>query len=273
MQESAPPASNNSVAQIHFLSGGSYDETIAILVEFSGFVLSEAQKPEPLDQEKLGKMLNVYIGNCLKKAAPAGVEAPSGTTCQHLYIKGDNSGKMCGKPAKFKGLEGLPKCSSHKSSKPGKQSTDAVAASSAAAASQSFSYAANQGKGKTDPQSLTTIQQSIAERSEPAGLALHKAPDGRIYNPATKIVFEERADGFVAIGVMDGPVTAKLSTMEAGVCYGNSWKWDPTMVEDDYAKNSGHPLIISSDHPLIAGRDTSLITKKIESVVSNSNNT
>lgn len=273
MQDASPPATatSNSVASIHYLEPKNYDEALSILVEFSGFILSEALKPEPLDQTKLGNMLNIYISNCLRKGPPAGTEAPTGASCQHLYIKGENSGKLCGKPAKFKGVEGLPKCSSHKTSKPGKQSTSAEAAASAASTGQTFSYAANQGKGKTDPQTLTTIQQSIVEHTGPSELSLARAPDGRLYNHATGIVFEIRPEGFVAVGVMDGPVTSKLSVMEANVCYGNKWKWDPACVEDDYARDTGHPLIISADHPLIAGRDGSLINKKIESVSANSN--
>lgn len=266
---------NTGVAQLHFFDGRNYTEVTKCLVEFAGFVLAEAQKPEPLSQDKIGGMLSLYINNCLRQGPAAGEEAPAGASCKHIYVKGDNGGKECGKPAKFRGVEGLPKCSTHKTSKPSKDSTNAASGNAAAttsgAAGQTFSYAANQGKGKTAPQTLTSIQQTLAEQTGPVQLQLAQAPDGRIYNPSTNIVFEQRQEGWVAIGVMDGPITAKLSAMEAHVCFGNQWKWDERCVEDAAAKSMGHPLLLQADHPLIAGRDSSLMNKKIESVTFNAN--
>lgn len=266
----APPPASAGTAQIHYFDGRNYDEVIAVLVEMLGFVMAEAQNPEPLTQEKLGNMLNVYVSNCLRKGPSAEEQAPTGATCQHVYIKGAKANEKCGKTAKHRGVDGLPKCSGHKNSKPTKDaSTPGLAGPTpSGAAGQTFSYSANQGKGKIAPQTLTTIQTSITEQTSPAQLQLAQNPDGRIYNPATNIVFQERAEGWIAIGVMDGADTVKLSAMEAHVCYGNQWKWDPACVADDAAKAMSHPLMIGSDHPLV-NNQSSLINSKIDSVVAN----
>lgn len=265
--------SNPGMAQKHFLDGRNYDEMVAILAEYSGFVLSEASKPEPLTADKVKNMFVIYVNNCLQKGPAEGEKAPSGSTCEHVYTKGNASGKKCGKPAKQKGVDGLPKCSSHKNSKPQKDS-GVTSTISAGAASQTFSYAENKGKGKTAPQSLTTIRSAIADQTEPSKLELAQEPDGgRVYNPATNIVFEQRpVEGWIAVGVIDGPNTSKLTVMETHVCFGNRWKWDPTKVEDEAASSFGHPLMIGSNHPLVSvSSDDLLISKKIENIKNNNN--
>ena len=257
---------SNGMAKIHYLDGRNYDEIIGILIEFSGFVYGELQKPEPLDQTKLGAMLTAYIHNCLKKGPPAEEQAPTGATCQHLFIKGDKSGEICNKTAKFKGVDGLPKCSTHKTSKPSKASTSAP--TTTGPAGQTFSYAAQAGRGKVTAQTLTTIQATIAEQATPSQIALERAPDGRLYNPQTNLVFEQRPDGLTAVGVMNGPSTTKLSVMDAHVCWGNQWKWDPNCVDDAAAKSAGHPLVVGEGHPLVSA-GTGVMNQKIASIMNN----
>lgn len=257
-------------AQIHILENKAYDETLAILTEYTGFVFGEAQKPEPLTQEKLGTMLAVFVQYCMRRGVPPNSAAPPGSTCQHRYTKTDKAGQFCGAQAKGLGVEGLPKCRPHIASKPSKQTTDPTMAGGAGAAAQTFSYSAQQGKGRIAPQSLTTIQAAIREQSEAAKLELEQAPDGRIFNRATNFVFEQREGQWYAIGVIDGPKTNKLTAIDTHVCFGNQWKWDPTCVEDQNAKALGHPLVIGAGHPLLAGSDqNNLIARKIESVVAN----
>jgi len=266
------PAAN--YAQIHYLDHRTYDEVFQILTEYTGFVFGEAQKPEPLSSDKLGLMLTIFSQNCLKKGVPPDAAAPSGAKCMHKFTRGKDgkAGTYCGDTAKYKGIEGLPKCSSHKNSKPSKDSTDPVAMGAGANA-QTFSYSAHQGKGKIAPQSLTSIQASIREQTEPAKLSLEKAPgdDARIFNRETGLVFEQREGGtWVAVGIMQGPITAKLTTMEVHVCYGNQWAWDQTCVDDPNAKDLGHPLVAGHDHPLLAGAETTaLVANKIRNIQAN----
>lgn len=262
--------SSGAVAQIHILDNKSYDETLAILTEYTGFIYGEAQKPEPLTHDKLGMMLAVFVQHCLRKGVPANTQAPAGSTCQHRFTKTDKAGQFCGAQAKHVGVEGLPKCSSHKASKPSKQVTDPTMAGGAGAAAQTFSYSAQQGKGRIAPQSLTTIQAAIREQTEAAKLDIEQAQDGRYFNRATNFVFDNRDGQWIAVGVMNGPQTTRLSAIDTHVCFGNQWKWDPNCVDDPAARALGHPLVIGSNHPLLAGSDqNNLIARKIESVVAN----
>lgn len=276
MSEAPPPeqASNGApaagYAQIHFLDNKNYDEMVRILAEYTGFVFSEAQKPEPLTQEKLSLMLSIYIQNCLRKGVPPDAAAPAGAKCQHRYVKKDKEGQICGASAKYVGVEGLPKCSSHKASKPAKAATDPTAVAGGGAAAQTFSYSNHQGKGKVAPQGLTAIQASIREQTEPPQISLDKLADGRFYNRATNIQFENREGKWIAMGVVNGPVTNKLTVTDVHVCYGNNWAWDPACVEDPAAAQLGHPLVAGADHPLLAGsNNNALMAKKIESVINN----
>lgn len=261
-QQGYAQAPSNGVASIHYFDGRNYDEVVRILVEYSGFIFGEFH----VDQDKLGVMLNTYINNCVRKGPPAEEQAPTGATCQHLFIKGDKNGEVCGKTAKFKGVDGLPKCSTHKTSKPSKASTSA--SSVTGPAGQTFSYAANAGRGKTAPQSLTTIQATIAEQAAPSQINLERAPDGRLYNPQTNLVFEQRAEGLIAVGVMNGPITTKLSVMDAHVCWGNQWRWDASCVDDQAAANAGHPLVVGEGHPLVSA-GSGVMNQKIASIMNN----
>ena len=266
----------DTVAQIHHFEPRAYEECVKALTEFSGFVLSQAVGPEPITQEKLGRMLKVYLDNCVRKGPGEGTEPPPGSVCQHVFIKGGNAGNICGKNAKFTGVEGLPKCSSHKKSRPSKKKS-ITNSPSADAAGNTFSYAANVGKGKTIPQSLTTIQAAIAQQEEPAKLILEQTADGRYFHEGSNIQFEIRKDdqgnelGWVAIGVIDGSSTRLLSEMDVYVCYGNHWKWDKDRVEKEVSASKENTILVGNDHPLIQNTH-GLVQKKIESIVANSNN-
>lgn len=257
--------------QLHHFEVGTYNEVVKILSEFSGFVIGELQKPEPMTHIKIAQMLQLYVEHCLRKGPVAGEEtvAPTGTTCRHHFIKGLREGQDCGKPAKCMGVDNLPKCATHKKSKPAKIGLTGAEAAEPGAAGQTFSYAANASKGKTAPQNLTSIQAAIAEQTEPATLNLLQAPDGRTYHQDSGIVFEQRNGNWTAIGVMDGEVTRKLTVMDTYVCFGNMWKWDPSCIDDEGAKNQGHSFIVEGEHSLITSSD-GIIQKKIDSVFSNS---
>jgi len=263
------------VAQVHYFEPGPYAEVINVLQEFAGFVLGEVAKPEPLDQNKLGNMLNVYIQNCLRKGPQPGQEAPTGSTCQHAFIKGSKEGQICGKPANYVGVDGRPKCSTHKTSRPAKGNiSEAGAIASGAASGQTFSYSANAGKGKTVPQSLTSIQQAISEQAGPGSLTLFQTADGKFFHKDSGIVFENRPnEGWIAVGVLNGNNVDKLSANETYVCYGNKWRWDPACVVDPAAVKHGHSLVIGAgaSHPLVQGNNA-LVQQKIHSVTSNMNN-
>jgi hypothetical protein len=257
-------------AQIHILENKVYDEAVSILTEYTGFIFTEVQKPEPMSQEKLGTMLAVFVQHCMQRGVPVDSKAPAGATCKHRYVKTDKAGQECGAPAKFLGIDNLPKCSSHKASKPSKQSTDPTQVGGAGVAAQTFSYSAQKGQGRIAPQALTTVQAAIREQTEAAKLELEQAPDGRVFNRATNFVFEQRDNQWIAVGVINGPQTNKLTAIDTHVCFGNQWKWDPNSVEDPNAKTLGHPLVIGANHPLVAGSEqTNLIARKIESVVAN----
>jgi hypothetical protein len=277
--QAAPPQQqpqNNGMAQLHYLDKRNYDEAVAMLVEYTGFVLAEAQKGESFTQAKLGTMLNIYVNNCLRLGPGAEEQAPAGATCEHVFIKGANPGSMCGKPAKSRGVDGLPKCSAHKSSKSTKPTSSGNSGPTpSGAAGQSFSYSANQGKGKIAPQSLTTIQAAIAEHTTPTKIELSQLPDGRVYERATNFVFEQRildqTPCWVVIGVLEGVQnpTRKLTATDVHVCWGNQWKWDPACVDDASAQAAAHPLIIGTDHPLV-NNQSSLLATKVNSIAKNS---
>ena len=133
---------------------------------------------------------------------------------------------------------------------------------------RSFSYSANATKGKTVPQTLTSIQQAIQDQAGPAALTLIQAPDGRYYHKDSGLVFIQREnEGWIAVGVMDGPNTAKLTANETYVCYGNRWRWDQSCVEDAAAQAMGHSLVIGTgeSHPLVQNGGT-VVAKKLESI-------
>lgn len=272
--QSAPQ--QTATAQVFYLDPTAYDRTLAILVQYTGFVWSELQKPEPITYEKIGVMLGTYLQSCMVKGMAPEEQPMAGGKCTYTYIKGDKNGQLCGKSAKFRGIDGQPKCSAHKNSAGKKSSNEASGPAPSGAAGQVFSYSASQAKGKTAPQSLVSIQASIQRQTEPAQLTLAQAPhpDNRVYNPQTNIVFEQRQDGeqlnWVAVGVLEGPVTAKLKQEDLAVCYGNSWKWDTNCVDDETARSMAHPLVISPENPLVPNPEAvSAISTKIQSVLQN----
>lgn len=264
----------SSLKTIYYFERRTYDECITTLIGFSSCILGYVQDNpgQMIDREKLGQVLNVFINNCMR-VGPSEVDqkVPDGSNCEHLYSKGKVQGTKCGKPAKFIGIDGLPKCSSHKTSKAAKDESGNTALTPGAAAGQTnFSYAASVGKGKVAPQSLTTIQASIMEQTEPAKLELNQLPDGRIVNPATRFEFIQKPDnGWIAVGVIEDLSTPsrKLTKLETGICLGNRWKWDPSRVEGDAIID--HPLTIGANHPLVNGE--SFVMHKITSVQNNNN--
>lgn len=275
--DNVPPQTNQpqpAAAKVYYFDGGSYQPVVDVLVQYTGIIYGEVQKGEPLTHEKLGIILNFYLSACVRKGFAPEEQTTEKGNCTHQFTKGVKSGTVCGKPAAYRGIDGRLKCSSHKSSKPAKETAGApTAVDSAGAAGQVFSYAANQGKGKVAPQTLVSLQAAIARQVEPAKLDLAQAPppDSRIYNPLTRIVFEQRENNnWIAVGLIDGANTIKLSLNEVSVCYGNGWRWDTTCVDDDAARSMGHPLVIGGDHPLVSSSDDSqLISSKIGSILDN----
>lgn len=275
MQASQPQQQQAAMAKIHYFDVSNYKEVTQVLIDYTGFIYAEVQK-EPLTYEKLGTMLTAFLQNCVRQGMSPQEQPIAEGTCTHLYTrsKGENNGKLCGKPAKFIGVDGQKKCSSHKASKPAKLPGGAPVASGAAG--QVFSYSANATKGKVAPQALSTIQAAIAKQTEPAALNLVQEPPnqngtpGRIYNPTTGLIFEQRDGGYLVVGVIDGPNTAKLSVNDVGVAYGNGWRWLETAVDDEAAKALGHPLVIGGDHPLVSTPESAgLIQNKLSSIMNN----
>jgi hypothetical protein len=205
-----------AVAQPHYFDVSNHKEVRQVLIDYTGFIWSEVMK-EPLTYDKLGNMLTIFLANCVRVGMSPQEQPTAEGTCTHVYTrsKGENNGKICGKPAKFIGVDGQKKCSSHKASKPAKVAGGAPVASGAAG--QVFSYSANAAKGKVAPQALSTIQASIAKQTEPATLNLVQEPpgpdgkSGRVLNQATGLIFEQCEGGFIVVGIADGPNTVKLT--------------------------------------------------------------
>jgi len=256
--------------QIHHFEAGMYSEVIQVLSEFSGFVIGELQKPEPMTHMKIAQMLQLYIQHCLMKGPgdENPVVAPAGTTCQHQFSHGKRSGETCNAPAKCMGVDNLPRCTSHKKTKGRKLTLTDSGSTEPGAAGQTFSYAANATKGRTVGQSLTSIQQAITDQMEPAKLHLMQTPDNRFFHQDSGLVFEERYGQWICVGVMDGDNTRMLTELDTYVCYGNMWKWDPARV-DKKSSEHGHSCLVDGDHPLVQSSAGS-IQKKLDSVIGNS---
>lgn len=273
-QAPQPQQAQAATAQVHYFDVSNHKEVRQVLIDYTGFIYAEVQK-EPLTYDKLGNMLTIFLANCVRIGMSPQEQPVAEGTCTHVYTrsKGENNGKVCGKPAKFIGVDGQKKCSSHKASKPAKTPGGAPVASGAAG--QVFSYSANATKGKVAPQALSTIQAAIAKQTEPAALNLVQEPgppqgSSRIYNAATGLVFEPCDGGFWVVGVLDGPNTVKLTVNDLAVAFGNSWRWCPTAVDDEAAKALGHPMVIAGDHPLVSPpENTSLVMNKLNSIMSN----
>lgn len=274
VQPAQAQAQQAATASVHYFDISNHKEVRQVLIDYTGFVWAEVQK-EALSYDKLGNMLTVFLANCVKLGMSPQEQPIAEGSCSHLYTRsrGENNGKLCGKPAKFIGVDGLKKCSSHKASKPAKTAPGAGGPIASGAAGQVFSYSANASKGKVAPQELSTIQAAIQRQTEPAALNLVQAPapDLRVYNAATGMVFEKR-DGvnFVVVGVIDGANTAKLNVNDLSVCQGNSWRWSADSIDDEAAKLLGHPMVIASDHPLVSPPESaSLIQNKLSSIMAN----
>jgi hypothetical protein len=275
-QAPQPQQAQAATAQVHYFDVSNHKEVRQVLIDYTGFIYAEVQK-EPLTYDKLGNMLTIFLANCVRIGMSPQEQPVAEGTCTHVYTrsKGENNGKVCGKPAKFIGVDGQKKCSSHKASKPAKTPGGAPVASGAAG--QVFSYSANATKGKVAPQALSTIQAAIAKQTEPAALNLVQEPPGpdgragRVINQATGMVFEQR-DGvnWVVVGAADGPNTVKLTVNDLAVCYGNSWTWWKDSIDDEAAKALGHPMVIGGDHPLVSPpENTSLVMNKLNSIMNN----
>jgi len=265
--------SNGSIAQKHHFNTKDYDEVVRCLSEFAGFVLNEAKREEKLDQEKLGRMLNIYLTNCIVKGPSDDATPPEGSACQHVYVKGNNEGHKCGRKAKYVGVDSLPKCSTHKNSRPSKTNGSLSKTPQTSSTGETFSYAENRGKGKTIPQSMTSIQSTISEQQKPAELKLAQTMDGKYYHQSTKLVFEQQAvDGqqeWVCVGLLVDNNTEPLTKNDILVCWGNQWKWDPSTCQSQENQNS-YVSSVGGDHPLVVQDNSELIKKKLESVTANS---
>ena len=277
-QSAQAPQQQAATASVHYFDVTNHKEVRQVLIDYTGFIYAEVQK-EALTYEKLGTMLTVFLANCVRLGQSPQEQPIAEGTCSHLYTRsrGENNGKLCGKPAKFIGVDGLKKCSSHKASKPAKMPAGAGGPIASGAAGQVFSYSANATKGKVAPQELSTIQAAIQRQTEPASLNLVQEPPGannlpgRVYNASTGLVFEKR-DGvnFVVVGVIDGANTNKLNVNDMSVCQGNGWRWANDAIDDEAAKQMAHPLVIAGDHPLVSQPESnSLIANKLSSIMTN----
>lgn len=267
--------SNDTVAHIHHFKKEDYDEVVKVLAEYSGFILGEAAKNEKLSQEKLGRMLTIYVTNCVKKTTEENHAPDEGATCKHVYVKGNNAGQECGRKAKYFGVDGIPKCSSHRNSRPTKSSNGISDTPATNAMGNTFSYSQNKGKGKTVPQSMTTIQQTIAEQQKPAELTLSQTASGIFFNEATNIVFENRGTveqtRWIAVGHLVDNIVELLTETTTYICYANLWMWDADRVEqnnnkDDYVSD------VETGHPLLMNKNEDLIKQKLQNIEENSYN-
>lgn len=265
--------------KLHHFPSTMYDEVIDVVVENNTFILQEIQKGNVVTEELLGNILRAFITQCIRKGPPAGEKlTDNNLTCKHVFKKGapDKIGRECGHKANYTGIEGLPKCSTHKNSK----ATGAAAAVSSAASggdTASFSYKNHAGSGKIAPQNLSSIQASIAEQNTPAEITLAFDETLKIYYTVTSnLVFEQRKDEsgekWIAVGIRTDEGVQKLTTMETFICWSNNWKWDPNCVDDEVATHENHPLAnLAASHALVS-KQPDILAAKFERIAQNSNN-
>lgn len=234
---------------------------INVLQLFYSFL---SQKGISLDPNELSLILNKYWEDYVKCGDSLG-PVPDGSTCQHLFVRGnaDKVGTMCGSAAKHWGVEGKPKCGTHKNSKASK----AVPKEGMPSSSKSnpvFKYQEHKNSGIVNSQNLSSLQKSIKEQVTPVSINLTQNEHGIVYNTDTRIVFTQKEDQvFYAIGILneDGSSYNKLTSVETYICYLNNWKWDPKCAVESEE---------TTEHPLQGGLDPNneLVSKNNEVIQS-----
>ncbi len=262
-----------SLPQVLYFDPTNHTTCVKALTDYTGMLFGALQGGAKPDYEFFGRMLYNYVTGCLRSGPEANTKIPEGATCKHVFSnRGSRVGQECGKKANFLGIEGLPKCSSHKGSGAKNESSGNIPSG---ASGQTFSYADNKGKGKELPQTATTLQRALSEATEPAILELSRLPDGRCYNPATQIIFIQTPnEEWIAIGTLNpsDQTTTKLTAWEVHTCASNRWKWDVNCVVNggNNPDINASPLTIQSNNPLVSGGQTAALTNhKIASVLNN----
>lgn len=202
-----------------------------------------------VDPNQLSGILNKYWEDYVKTGSSLGA-VPDGATCQHYYSRGavEKRGTLCGANAKHWGVDGKPKCGSHKNSKPSKViPSEGVTPSNKQ--TSVFNYKEHKDSGVVVAQNLTTLQQSVKKQTSPVQINLSRNEAGIVYNTDTNLVFVQKEDThYYAVGLLreDGKSYRKLSKVEIYLCYANGWKWDKDCVEEETE---------SDEHPLRGGLD------------------
>lgn len=232
---------------------------------FQLFVSYLTQQGIQVDSNALSNLLNRYWEEFMKTGDSLG-PVPEGSTCQHIFTKGSSGkqGKICGANAKHWGVEGKPKCTSHKNSKPSKVTPEGGVPSSSKNNSV-FNYKDHKESGVVAAQNLTTLQNSIKEQVTPPQINLTRNEFGVVYNIDTRLAFVQKDDSFYyAVGVLadDNKTVSKLTSAETYLCYSNGWKWDKDCVEEEGP--SEHPLLggLDGSNPLVSSQ-SDLIKSKL----------
>jgi hypothetical protein len=271
-----PPQPELQPLPLHHFSASVYDEVVKVVVENNTCILQEIQKGNVITEALLGNILRAFVSQCLRRGMPAGDKlTDANLTCRHIFKKGapEKVGRECGSKANFVGVEGLPKCSTHKTSKATGVASAVTSAASTSGAT--FSYKNHANTGKVASQNLTSIQASIAQQNTPANITLIYDNELNIhYTAKSNLVFEKRGEGitekWVVVGVRSDEGVEKLTTFETFLCDSNGWKWDPLRVNDDPAVNESHPLAsISSNHHIVSN-DSAVLAEKFERMNQNS---
>lgn len=197
-----------------------------------------------VDPNQLSGILNKYWEDYVKTGSSLG-SVPEGSTCQHVFTRGasDKVGTMCGTNAKYWGVEGKPKCGSHKNSKASK-GVPGQGVEASNKQNSVFNYKEHKNSGVVAAQNLTTLQQSVKKQSSPVQINLSRNEAGIVYNTDTNLVFVQKEDThYYAVGLLseDGKSYSKLSKVEIYLCYANGWKWDKDCVEEE-TETDEHPL-------------------------------
>lgn len=287
MQEQAQPQQNQQGQQqqgqipfeVRYFDAATYVKVFHTHVNiFQLFVSHLSQKGVQVDATELSSLLNSYWENYIKSGDNLS-DLPEGATCQHVFTKGaaEKKGTMCGATAKYRGVEGKPKCTTHKNSRPVKDgegtTSSAGGVPSPSKTNPVFNYKDHKNTGTVSGQSLTSLQNSIKEQVTPSQINLTRNEHGIVYNPDTRLVFTQKEDGlYYAIGILgdDGKSVNRLANVDTYLCYSNGWKWDETCV-DENDTNSEHPLmegLIGAESNLVSNQ-SAIIKAKINSFSSN----
>lgn len=241
-QDGQQPPVAQAGYQLRYFDRKTYDQIFQTHVEvFQLFLHNLSSKGIRVDPNELAHILNSYWAQYMRFGTESDSTIPKDAKCVHMFKKGDRNGQICNKDAFFRGLEGKPKCSTHRNSKP--NSSDPTVVSSAQS-DASFSYKNHKNSGSVVGQNLSSLQNSIMEQSIPCEIQLQQNEHGIVFDKNTNLVFVQKEDGaYYAVGVLggDGKTVDKLSASDTYLCFANKWKWDKDRVNNDTGL-SEHPM-------------------------------